>query len=91
MEDLLFESGIDISHETLRHWSNMFGPIFAADVRCPRVIGMKGVQHWKWHLDKVYGEINGEMHYLWRAVDQEGEVLESYVTKTRDKRVRCCS
>uniref|UniRef100_UPI00140D8224 IS6 family transposase n=1 Tax=Altererythrobacter segetis TaxID=1104773 RepID=UPI00140D8224 len=40
---------------------------------------------WKWHLDEVYVKINGEMHYLWRAVDQEGEVLESYVTKTRDK------
>ena len=39
----------------------------------------------KWHLDEVYVKINGEMHYLWRAVDQEGEVLESYVTKTRDK------
>jgi putative transposase len=40
---------------------------------------------WKWHLDEVYVKINGEMHYLWRAVGQEGEVLESYVTKTRDK------
>jgi len=39
----------------------------------------------EWHLDEVYVKINGEMHYLWRAVDQEGEVLESYVTKTRDK------
>ncbi len=46
---------------------------------------MKGFRQWKWHLDEVYVKINGEMHYLWRAVDQEGEVLESYVTKTRDK------
>jgi transposase-like protein len=37
------------------------------------------------HLDEVYVKINGEMHYLWRAVDQEGEVLERYVTKSRDK------
>lgn len=46
---------------------------------------MKGFRQWKWHLDEVYVKINGEMHYLWRAVDQEGEVLESYVTKTRNK------
>ena len=46
---------------------------------------MKGFRHWRWHLDEVYVKINGEMHYLWRAVDHEGEVLESYVTKTRDK------
>ena len=46
---------------------------------------MRGFRQWKWHLDEVYVKINGEMRYLWRAVDQEGEVLESYVTKTRDK------
>ena len=42
--------------------------------------------NWKWHLDEVFVKINGERHYLWRAVDHEGEVLESYVTKKRDKR-----
>jgi putative transposase len=46
---------------------------------------MRGFRQWKWHLDEVCVKIDGEMHYLWRAVDQEGEVLESYVTKTRDK------
>jgi putative transposase len=46
---------------------------------------MRGFRHWGWHLNEVYVKLNGEMHYLWRAVDQEGEVLESYVTKTRDK------
>ena len=46
---------------------------------------MRAFTHWRWHLDEVYVKINGEMHYLWRAVDHEGEVLESYVTKTRDK------
>jgi putative transposase len=40
---------------------------------------------WRWHLDEAYVKIGGEMHYLWRAVDDEGEVLESYATKTRDK------
>ncbi len=47
---------------------------------------MRGFRQWKWHLDEVYVKINGELHYLWRAVDQEGEILESYVTKTRDKK-----
>ena len=46
---------------------------------------MRAYTHWKWHLDEVYVKINGEMHYLWRAVDHEGEVLESFVTKDRDK------
>ena len=44
--------------------------------------------NWKWHLDEVFVKINGERHYLWRAVDHEGEVLESYVTKKRDKKSR---
>jgi putative transposase len=46
---------------------------------------MRGFRQWKWHLDEMYVKLNGEMHYMWRAVDQEGEVLESYVTKMRDK------
>ena len=46
---------------------------------------MRGFRQWQWHLDEMYVRLNGEMHYLWRAVDQEGEVLESYVTKSRDK------
>ena len=85
VEDLLFERGIDICHETVRMWWNRFGPLFASDIRRQRVSKMRGFRQWRWHLDEVYVKINGEMHYLWRAVDQEGEVLESYVTKTRDK------
>jgi putative transposase len=46
---------------------------------------MRGFRHWRWHLDEMYVKLNGEMVYLWRAVDHEGEVLESYVTRTRDK------
>lgn len=46
---------------------------------------MRDFRQWRWHLDEMYVKINGEKHYLWRAVDQEGEILESYVTKTRDK------
>lgn len=85
VEDLLAERGIDICHETVRHWWNRFGPMFAADIRRQRVSRMRGFRQWKWHLDEMYVRLNGEMVYLWRAVDQEGEILESYVTKTRDK------
>jgi len=85
VEDLLFERGIDICHETVRLWWNRFGPIFAADIRRQRVSRMRGFRHWKWHLDEMYVKLNGEMVYLWRAVDHEGEILESYVTRTRDK------
>ncbi|WP_209349505.1 IS6 family transposase [Pontixanthobacter sp. CEM42] len=86
VEDLLFERGIDVCHETVRLWWNRFGPLFAADIRRQRVSRMKGFRHWQWHLDEVFVKINGEAHYLWRAVDQEGEILESYVTKKRDKK-----
>jgi putative transposase len=85
VEDLLFERGIDICHETVRFWWNRFGPLFAADIRRQRVSRMRGFRQWKWHLDEMYVKLNGEMVYLWRAVDHEGEVLESYVTKKRDK------
>ncbi|MEM1053802.1 MAG: IS6 family transposase [Pseudomonadota bacterium] len=85
VEDLLFERGIDICHETVRFWWNRFGPLFAADIRRQRISRMKGFRHWRWHLDEMFVKINGETHYLWRAVDQEGEVLERYVTKKRDK------
>src|SRR5271165_5486372 len=59
--------------------------MFAAEIRRKRVDSMRAFTHWRWHLDEVYVKINGEMHYLWRAVDHEGEVLESFASKTRDK------
>ena len=86
VEDLLHERGIDISHETVRFWWNRFGPLFAAEIRRRRVDRMCSGTHWQWHLDEVLVKINGEQHYLWRAVDHEGEVLESFVTKRRDRK-----
>ena len=85
VEDLLFERGIDLCHETVRLWWNRFGPLFAADIRRQRVQRMRGFRHWRWHLDEMYVRLNGEMVYLWRAVDHEGEILESFVSKKRDK------
>ena len=59
--------------------------VVTADIRRQRVSRMRGFRHWRWHLDEMYVKLNGEMVYLWRAVDQEGEILESFVTRTRDK------
>ncbi len=85
VEDLLFERGVDICHETVRLWWNRFGPMFAGEIRRRRVHHMRQFTHWRWHLDEMYVRVGGEMRYLWRAVDHEGEVLESFVTKERDK------
>jgi len=85
VEDLLHERGIDVSYETVRYWWNRFGPMFAAEIRKKRVDYMRQHTHWKLHLDEMYVKVSGEMRYLWRAVDHEGEVLESFVTKERDK------
>lgn len=85
VEDLLFERGIDTCHETVRFWWKRFGPMFANRIGKRRLKKFSGYRHWRWHVDEVFVKINGERHYLWRAVDHEGEVLESYVTKKRDK------
>lgn len=47
---------------------------------------MRAFPQWRWHLDEMFVKIGGETHYLWRAVDHEGEVLEAFVTKRRDKK-----
>lgn len=86
VEDLLHERGIEISHETVRYWWNRFGPMFASEIWERRVEARRAHRHWQWHLDEVYVKINGVTHYLWRAVDHEGEVVESFVTKSRDRK-----
>ncbi len=85
VEDLLHERGIDICHETVRAWWNRFGPMFAAEIRKKRVVAHRNWTQWRWHLDEVFVRINGETYDLWRAVDHEGEVLEAFVTKRRDR------
>jgi putative transposase len=59
--------------------------MFAAEIRNRRV-HHSSYSQWRWHLDEVFVKINGETHYLWRAVDHEGEVLEVFATKRRDRR-----
>lgn len=59
--------------------------MFAAETLRTRVRRMRSLTHRRWPLDEVYVKINDEMQYLWRAVDHEGEVLESFTSRTRDK------
>ena len=71
VEDLLFERGIDIHHETVRFRWNRFGPMFAAEI-WKRHVHQRSFSQWQWHLDELFVPINGETHYLWRAVDHDG-------------------
>jgi putative transposase len=81
IEDLLAERGIDVSYETIRRWVLKFGRIYAAQIRKQRPRGSG-----RWHLDEVFIRINGKISYLWRAVDDEGEVLDVLVQSRRNKR-----
>jgi putative transposase len=83
--DLLHERGIDVSHESVRYWWHRFGPMFASEIQKRRIDGMKS-SRWRWNLDDMFVKINCERHDLWWAFDHEAEVLESFVTKTRDKK-----
>ena len=85
VEDLLFERGIDICHETVRFWWHRFGPMFADEIRRRRLYH-QSYARWRRHLDEVLVRINGEIHDLWRAVDHEGEVLEVFATTRRDRK-----
>lgn len=86
VEDLLFERGIEVSHETVRYWWNRFGPIFAAAIRKKRASSPTSHSNWRWHVDEVFVKIGGETCYLWRAVDHEGEILDAVVIKRRDRK-----
>lgn len=85
-EDLLFERGIDICHETVRLWWNRFGPLFAGDIRRQRISRMRGFRHWRWHLDEMYGKVNGEKVYLWRASIMKARSSRAMSPKHGDKR-----
>lgn len=84
-EDLLHERGIDVSHETVRHWWNRFGPMFASEFRRKRVQQLRAFSKWKWHVNEVFVKVNAKRHYLWRTVDHEGEVPETVATKRLNK------
>jgi putative transposase len=80
VEEMMAERGIVVSYETIRQWCAKFGPAYAAGLRRRRPRPGD-----KWYLDEVFCTINGMRHYLWRAVDQDGTVLDILVTNRRDK------
>ena len=81
VEEVLAERGIDVSYETVRCWAEKFGRAIAANIRRsrPRPGSI-------WHLDEMVVRINGKRMFMWRAVDDEGEVLDVLVQKRRNKR-----
>ncbi len=80
VEDLLAERGVVVSYETIRQWTRKFGQSYANQLRRRRP--QPGD---KWFLDEVFLKINGKTHYLWRAVDQDGNVLDILVQSQRNK------
>ena len=81
VDEILAARGITVSHETVRQWARKFGQGFANQIR--RRLPCVGD---KWHLDEVCLMIGGQKHWFWRAVDQDGIVLDVLVQKRRDKR-----
>lgn len=79
VEELLLARGIIVSHETVRQWCDKFGPEYAARLRRRRPQAGD-----KWHLDEVFIKVNGVRQYLWRAVDQDGNILDILVQSKRD-------
>jgi len=82
VEDLLAERGIHVSYEAIRQWCRKFGPAYARAAR--RREGRLGDT---WYLDEVFVTIRGQRYYLWRAVDQDGDVLDIFVQRHRNQRV----
>ncbi len=80
VEELLAQRGIEVSYETVRCWTLKFGPQIAANLRRRRCAPTG-----RWHLDEMYVRVGGQKMWLWRAVDDEGEVLDVLVQKRRNK------
>src|SRR5437660_6396009 len=81
VEEMLAMRGVSLTYETVREWCLKFGQTYANSLR--RRSPRPGDQ---WHLDEVFLKINGRLHYLWRAVDQDGDVLDILVQSHRDKK-----
>jgi len=81
VEDMMAERGVDVSYETIRRWVDKFGLTYAK-----RIKRRAGKPSTVWHLDEVYVRIDGKLAYLWRAVDDEGTVLDIVVQTRRNRK-----
>src|SRR6266851_8966887 len=81
VEEMLAMRGVSLTYETVREWCHKFGQTYANRLRhrSPRPGD-------RWHLNEVFLKINGRLHYLWRAVDQDGDVLDTMVQRKKDKK-----
>jgi putative transposase len=81
VEELLAKRGIIVSYETIRQWCRKFGPEYARSLK-----HRQGRLGDVWHLDEVFVKIQGQRHYLWRAIDQDGDVIDVLVQRHRNAR-----
>jgi len=81
VQEIMAMRGVTLSYEAIREWSLKFGQIYANELRRKRPRPGD-----KWHLDEMFIKINGKEHYLWRAVDQDGNVLDIMVQSRRNKK-----
>ena len=81
VEDLLAERGVTVTYETIRQWCLTFGLEYARQLRTRR-----GRQGGTWYLDEVFVRIRGRQHYLWRAVDEDGDMIDILVQSRRSRR-----
>src|SRR5450759_2233871 len=91
VEEIMAERGVVVTYETIRDWSQKFGGTYAKRLRSRTPLPGD-----RWHLDEVYLSINGKLQYLWRAVDQDGEVLDILVQPLRNRQAAnsfasCCN
>jgi putative transposase len=81
VEELLAERGVTVTYETVRQWCQKFGPAYARKLK-----KQQGRLGDTWHIDEVFVTIQGERHYLWRAVGQDGDVIDILVQRRRNQR-----
>lgn len=82
VSDILLDRGITVSHETLRSWCKVWGPIYAKEIRKKRGYTFSD----KWHIDEMCIKINGETYWLWRLIDSHAEEIEILLQKHRNAR-----
>ena len=80
VEELLSQRGIEVSYETIRCWTRKFGQLYAWNLRRSR-----SAPTGRWHLDEMMVKVGGKRMWLWRAVDDEGEILDVLLQKRRNK------
>jgi len=81
IEEILAARGLVVSYETIRNWCTKFGPSYSRENR-----KLRGAMNDTWYMDEVFIKINGVLHYLWRAVDENGDEIDILIQKRKDKR-----